>query len=100
MTKWCPRCEQMKDIDIDDFSRCASSKDGRQSYCRSCYAAYGAVHREKITAQNRAYYAANREKVLARTRAYDAAHREERRLAGRWKFDGFAQAVTGCFMPN
>ncbi len=34
--KWCRECERVKPL--DNFARHATSRDGRQSYCRDCFA--------------------------------------------------------------
>lgn len=77
MRKKCTKCGKMKDIKA--FSICRAAKDGRQSRCKECQAAYFAGNRKARMAYQRRYRAAHREAVLAWSRKYEATHRATRR---------------------
>jgi len=85
MTKTCPGCARV--LDLDQFHRDRTRKDGRRAHCRECQAArkaaYRAAHAEKVRARNAAYRAANPEKVRARLAAWKAENPDKVR-AGHW----------------
>ena len=80
-TRRCGKCQQV--LPVSAFSKFAQSKDGLQSYCKACSAAYYAAHREERSAYDAAYHAAHREEERARDAAYYAAHREAARAKNR-----------------
>lgn len=63
-TKRCGRCKT--DVPLENFSRQARSKDGRQSNCKSCMVAYQA-----------AWYLRNKERLEPIRSEYRADHKDE-----------------------
>lgn len=63
MTKYCPKCNQTKQI--DEFHRNKARHDGRKAHCKSCTKARHVV-----------YYAENTEKWKERREAYKARNRD------------------------
>ena len=53
-TKICSKCKTRKDL--DDFTKRASSKDGRTSECRSCRKEYRKNAKSRINDTKRRYY--------------------------------------------
>ena len=53
-TKFCPTCKL--DKPLDEFTRRASSKDGRTGQCRVCRAEYRTRAKDKINETQRNYY--------------------------------------------
>lgn len=83
--KTCTKCGSEKPL--DSFSRDKRRKDGRQSHCKACKAAWRAANREHCAAYNTAWrqahpeydaerYAANRETVRSRSAAWRQANPE------------------------
>lgn len=68
--KVCTKCKETKDI--SSFSLKRTSKDGRDSICRSCRSEY-----------SKAYYKKNRESIIKRTRAYRKENPEIQKAAKR-----------------
>jgi hypothetical protein len=62
-SKTCRRCGEVKAL--TQYNRRASAKDGRESACRSCRAAYYAANADKCKERNKRWVAANREAVAA-----------------------------------
>jgi hypothetical protein len=77
--KQCSKCKEYKELDL--FSNHKSTKDGKQSYCKSCdtanHRAYREANPEKKAAYQRAYREENKEKAKAYWRAYYAANPEK-----------------------
>ena len=71
--KKCNECH--KDLGINMFNKCCSSKDGRQVWCRLCqkkkYSEYRKSHPEIINNKWKRYYKRNRVKMIKRTRKYE-----------------------------
>jgi hypothetical protein len=59
MTKFCFKCQTAKPL--EDFSKMARAKDGRQARCKVCQAAYHAANSEKAKAAGASWRAANPE---------------------------------------
>jgi HNH endonuclease len=74
MSKICTRCGECKPVDA--FSKDKRSKDGLQSKCKACNAAYQACNRELISARMAAWYAENRSEISIKNAAYRSANRE------------------------
>lgn len=94
--KTCTKCQETKDATA--FGRKADNHDGLQSWCRTCFKAYGKVYRpryyaehtDEIKAYQRAQYEADPERVTRwreaqpeKYRAAANAHHAKRRVARR-----------------
>jgi hypothetical protein len=81
MTKICYDCKTLKPL--TDFAKKRKNKDGLQSQCRVCAAAYraewGRRNPEKLLASNRAHYERNAESMRQKTRDWVAANKERKR---------------------
>lgn len=92
-TKECRQCHQVKPLDA--FSKVSRNKDGLNTICRECHAAYqrewrrnnpgkAAAYSRKYYSEHvdehreysKRYYAEHREECLARSRAWSQANRE------------------------
>ena len=73
--KKCGKCGEVKSV--DEFSKSASKKDGKQSQCKACVKAHYQSNREKICEQGKAYRQANKEKRSERGKAYRQANKEK-----------------------
>jgi 5-methylcytosine-specific restriction endonuclease McrA len=67
-TKRCPRCGEAKPESA--FGKNRANRDGLQSQCNTCRAAWRAENRAAIRAKDAAYAAAHREQAKARARAW------------------------------
>lgn len=86
--KKCCRCQVEKPL--RDFNRNSTTRDGRQSFCRSCTrAAYGG---DRYTAQRQRYRDENRELIRARQRAAYLANPEKWRAENRLRKYGVTEA--------
>lgn len=74
VVKFCPRCEQVKPIEL--FSK-GKNKDGRRSWCKTCAAQYYAENREQAARQWKARYAVRREEIIAYRKNYYIEHRAQ-----------------------
>lgn len=83
--KLCRSCSTDKPRDM--FTRSKKTKDGLQSYCKSCYAARAAAHRMKnpelVKANCKKSKDANRDKIAETKRRYRAANPEKVKEARR-----------------
>jgi len=92
--KTCTKCGVTKEV--IEFHRHSRSKDGYQSWCRSCFkqnwdskpernransAAYRAKHRERLKKQKLEYAAANRQREAARAREWSKKNPQRKREA-------------------
>ena len=72
-TKKCSKCGETKSV--EEFNKNATGKNGLQSQCGACMAAYSrawrAANPEAKKAYSAAYYTANREAEIARCKAYN-----------------------------
>lgn len=75
-TKTCPKCGETKPA-TTEFSHDKRARDGLQSKCKACNAAYRDANRKRSNEYFRAHYAANKERVDKRNRAYYAANKEQ-----------------------
>jgi len=73
--KTCTKCGDTKTH--GEFSRNSSTKDGLQSQCKTCAAAYRAEHAEEYAAYQAVYRAEHSEEKAAHDAAYRAEHRDE-----------------------
>lgn len=68
-------CECKKILEVNEFNKSSSSKDGYQNWCRSCqkkkYSEYRLTHPKVINDKWKRYYGRNREKMIKRTRDYE-----------------------------
>lgn len=74
-TKQCCRCRTTKPADA--FSACKSKRDGRQSTCKECYAAYSKANRERLRQQRRDRVAADPGAVREYRKRYYREHADE-----------------------
>ena len=74
-TKRCTKCGIEKPH--DEFSKSTSRKDGLQTACKECFAAYFAKNKEKIAAYRAEYYAKNKDKSAARSAEYYAKNKDK-----------------------
>ena len=93
-TKKCAHCGEVKPLDA--FSKVTRNKDGLNTICRECHAAYQREWRRnnpgKSSAYSQKYYYANRDKLLARHREYYKEHREECLARSRaWSIENMEQ---------
>ncbi len=72
-TKRCSKCREVKAVEL--FSKRTGVKDGRQSECKACAAAYQKANRAKLAAQKADYRKANRAKLAAQKADYRKANR-------------------------
>jgi 5-methylcytosine-specific restriction endonuclease McrA len=97
--KTCTKCKVEQPL--SEFQRKASTKDGLQQWCKSCFrkrwnadpernaknaAAYRAAHYEDLRIKRLAYAAANREREAARAREWSKKN-PERKRAGTLKWE-------------
>lgn len=73
-TKKCTKCGETKSA--TEFARQKKGRDGLQSYCKVCNAAYYAANRDRYIEKSRAYSSVNRERATERVRAWRAANPE------------------------
>ena len=90
--KKCGKCGEVKSL--DEFSKSAGSKDGKQNQCRACAKAYQQANKEKIAEQvkahrsqphikekireqGKAYRQANKEKICERMKTYYQTNKEK-----------------------
>lgn len=76
-TKRCNACEEV--LPLEQFHRASARRDGRQSNCRACIAAYNRDRRARLAAENPEQVARNREA----NKLYQAAWRAENRPRAR-----------------
>lgn len=79
--KHCPRCN--RDKPSEEFGKNRSSKDGLQTYCKSCVASYRESHRAELRASARAWYHRNKDTARSRAKEYADEHREAIRKRNR-----------------
>jgi len=72
--KKCGKCGEVKSV--DEFSKDASRKDGKQDHCKACHKAYRQANKEKTSERKKAYYQANKEKIAVRDKAWRQANKE------------------------
>lgn len=75
-TKLCGNCQKI--LPVDEFYR----RNDRKSYtskCKSCFAAYRAINKEKLSVSKNAWEGKNREKVSGYKKSWVEKHREQRR---------------------
>ena len=70
--KTCTKCGEQKPL--TEFYKDIEKKDGLQSNCKSCRAAYYAANKDRKAAQQAEYYAANKDHIAARQAEYYAAY--------------------------
>ena len=58
-TKKCTKCN--KELPIECFSKCKTTKDGLQYYCRECYNEYYQTNKQHISQCHKQYQQANRQ---------------------------------------
>ena len=79
--KKCSKCGEIKPL--SEFARCAKSRDGLKSECKTCQAErrrrYYAEHAEEERERARRYHAEHPEEVREYDRQYKAEHAEEER---------------------
>jgi len=95
-TKRCRKCGEVKPR--PEFNRCASKKDGLQSYCKCCVKRHYAENREKILERKKRYYAENKEKMADQKRRFRAENREK--VAGqnrRYYYENKFKRITNCY---
>lgn len=65
---------------LEDFSKCAKSPDGRGSYCKICHAEYTrkwtADNKDRVKANRKAYDIENADKVKLQRKEYRAGHKD------------------------
>ena len=71
--KKCSKCKEEKPL--EEFNKCKSTKDGRQSICKECRKQYRENNKEKIREWNKQYSENNKEKK----REYNKQYRENNR---------------------
>ncbi|KKK52272.1 hypothetical protein LCGC14_3106590 [marine sediment metagenome] len=59
-TKICPKCE--RELPVEAFNKCRSTKDGLQGSCRECYREYQQKNRARITQYQRGYRKRNQDR--------------------------------------
>jgi hypothetical protein len=83
--KRCNSCGRT--LSLDQFSKSGSTKDGVQTYCKSCnnerYRERPGPMREKYLVRRRADYQKNHDKIIEKSRAKYKAHPERSALASR-----------------
>src|ERR1035437_4691270 len=71
--KKCTECH--KNLELNEFNKSSSTKDGHQFWCRICqkkkYSDYRKSHPDIINAKFKRYYERNRVKMIQRTRKYE-----------------------------
>lgn len=72
--KKCTKCGEWKPH--DQFSKQSSKKDGLQSHCRACQAAYYAANRERYAETGRAWREANKDRKAETHREWAKANKE------------------------
>lgn len=73
--KYCPHCDRV--LVLESFAESKTTSDGRQSYCRVCYASYYETKRTARLEWQRQYAANHAAEVKGRNVAYYEQHREE-----------------------
>ncbi len=73
-TKKCTKCEQ--ELELSEFCKCRTSKDGLQYKCKTCAKAYQLDNKE----HRKAYLENTREQRIAYSKKYYAEHKEEARI--------------------
>ena len=72
--KYCPLCE--KQLPLDSFYRHKLTKDGRNTYCKSCTKVKSSVYQKEnksaVNKKNRIWQRANRKKTASYLRKYRA----------------------------
>lgn len=70
--KKCSKCQKIKSVEVFPLNR--ATRDGHNSYCQPCYAAYGKGWRGKNAGykrlKNAEWYEQNRERIAAATRKH------------------------------
>ena len=75
-SKPCTKCGQIKAF--ADFSKNCNAKDGLQTQCKGCNAAYQKANRLRISARDKARRLVDGDKMRAQSRASWAKHRDKR----------------------
>lgn len=80
--KKCPKCEETKDLSL--FSKNSTSKDGYQSWCKSCSLERGRIYQQE-----------NREKSRARTKSWRSRNLEIAREKGNnWRKNNLEKSAA------
>jgi len=74
--KYCGKCDTTKFT--DEFNNSVTTKDGKQTCCRSCSKAYNKANKVKIAAKRKEYYADNSASLLKNQKEYYQNNREKR----------------------
>lgn len=81
--KTCSKCGKSYLATTEFFSRQSKTRDGLQSWCKTCIAAevcaWRDTHKAEVAAWNRAYRETHTEQTVAYNRVYRALHREYER---------------------
>lgn len=84
-TKTCTKC--LKTKPLGKFGKSARARDGLQTQCKICRAAYSreyyAAHKEQCRKHGREYAAAHKEEKDIYNRQYYAEHKEEQAICAR-----------------
>lgn len=75
-SKTCSKCGETKPLEM--FSKNRNTKDGLQTQCKACNAAYQAANRERISQRLKERRKTHGDQMRAQSRASWAKHREKR----------------------
>jgi 5-methylcytosine-specific restriction endonuclease McrA len=79
--KTCKKCGNSQPP--ENFSKNRNTKDGLQTQCKACNAAYALANRERISQRDKARRLVDGDKMRAQSRANYQKHREKRRIAAK-----------------
>jgi hypothetical protein len=84
-TKVCSKCK--RELPLEAFGKCRSSKDGLKHACKECRNAdkrkYNATHKQQAHEYKLWYRKTHKEEIKEKSKIYKNAHREEIRQKGR-----------------
>ena len=78
MEKKCTKCGEVKSL--DEFYNSKGGKDGRSTWCKSCFKEYRIKNKYKTIAYHKKYYKYNREDKLKKCKEYREKNKEKLRI--------------------
>ena len=78
MEKKCTKCKEVKSL--DEFYNSKGGKDGRSTWCKSCFKEYRNKNKEKLSQIAKKYYKYNREDKLKKCKEYREKNKEKLRI--------------------
>lgn len=89
--KQCSKCKQIKEL--NEFTNCHTSKDGKYSYCKLCLKLWREKNKEEISIRRKISYQENREDRLTQKQEYWLRNREWLKVKHREQYYANREAV-------